>query len=228
MAKYGIENFNYEVIACAKTQGYADEIEAQIIQQYNSRDKLFGYNLKPGGGTTGHSEETKQKIRKAILQRIEIKGPPALGSKRTPEQRAKMSAIQQSRNLEYTPEIRKHMSDAHIGKSQSKELVEKRAAIIRANKGDMICGVPGCGEIHDRRHAPIIDGIRYCAKHAWRFKATGTLELLPRQAHNKKQFTNDDINKILSDNRSAKTIGKDFGVSERVILRIRKEYKNNH
>jgi len=226
MATYGIDNFNYEVIACAKIQLDADEAEAQIINQFNSQSKEFGYNIKPGGGTKGHSEETRQKLREATLKQIATKGPPGLGSKRTDEQKAKLSASLKALDKEkiYTPEVRKRMSDAHIGKSQPKELVEKRAATIRTNKGEMICGVTGCGEIK-RRSSTTIDGIRYCDKHALRLKTTGTLELRPRKAHNKKQFTPEEINEILSDKRAAAVIGKDFGVSEPVILRIRKEAK---
>lgn len=172
MSKHGVENFIFEFIATSFTQQDADDAEAQIIQQYNSRDSQFGYNLKPGGGTTGHSEETKQKLREATLKQIAEKGAPGLGSKRTPEQRAQLSASLKALDKEkwYTPEVRKNMSDAHIGKPQSKESVERRAATIRANKGEMICAIPGCGEIKDRCHAPVINGIRYCGKHGWHAK----------------------------------------------------------
>ena len=49
MAKYGIENFIYEVIATCRTQEDADETEAQLIKQYDSRNKKYGYNRSPGG-----------------------------------------------------------------------------------------------------------------------------------------------------------------------------------
>lgn len=172
MAKYGVDNFVFEFIATSFTQIDADKAEAQIIQQYNSRDKQFGYNLKPGGGTTGHSEETKQKLREATLKQIETKGHPAQGRKLTDEQKAKLIAMLNARDNEkvYSPEVRKRMSESHIGKPQPKELVEKRASTIRANKGEMICAIPGCGIIEDRRHAPVINGVRYCGKHGWHAK----------------------------------------------------------
>src|ERR1700743_1231419 len=51
IAKYGIENFSHEILAVSKTQEDANEIETLLIQQYNSRDNRFGYNVKPGGMT---------------------------------------------------------------------------------------------------------------------------------------------------------------------------------
>src|ERR1035437_8468211 len=50
MSKYGIDNFTYEVIACCKNQEDTDETEIQLIEQCQSRNKKFGYNLAPGGG----------------------------------------------------------------------------------------------------------------------------------------------------------------------------------
>lgn len=226
MAKYGIENFKYEIIATCLTQEDANEIESVLIVQYNSRNNEYGYNLTVGGDYGGHSEETKQKLRKATLNQIATKGPPGLGSKRTTEQKEKMSFAQQNRTWEYTAEVRKNMSDAHKGKKQPPEAVKKRADMMRARKGDMKCSASGC-DIMDRRHSSVIDGIRYCAMHSYRVKTTGSAAPIPRKAHNRKHFTNEQIISILSDKRTAKTIGKDFNVSETVILRIRKEAKQS-
>ena len=49
MNKYGIENFLFEIIAACKTTSDANIIEMEIIKQYNSRDKNYGYNVAPGG-----------------------------------------------------------------------------------------------------------------------------------------------------------------------------------
>lgn len=47
--KYGVENFIYEVIACCHTQEDADELETQLIKQYDSQNSKLGYNIAPGG-----------------------------------------------------------------------------------------------------------------------------------------------------------------------------------
>ena len=89
MAKYGIENFTYEVIAQSLTQEDADETEIQLIKQYDSMNKNKGYNIAKGGNhswnlglpkelnpLTGipRSEKTKQKMSNSInlnlIQRI--------------------------------------------------------------------------------------------------------------------------------------------------------------
>ena len=49
MAKYGINNFIYEIIATCRTQEGADETEKQLIKQYDSRNPIKGYNVAPTG-----------------------------------------------------------------------------------------------------------------------------------------------------------------------------------
>ena len=49
MAKHSVENFIYEVIAMCKTIEDANETETQLIIQYDSRNKKYGYNVSPGG-----------------------------------------------------------------------------------------------------------------------------------------------------------------------------------
>jgi len=50
-----------------------------------------------------------------------------------------MSLIQRSKDNEsiYTPEVRKRMSDAHIGKPQDPELVAKRVKSILKTKNQI-------------------------------------------------------------------------------------------
>ncbi len=66
MAKYGMENFEFEIIAACDTLKDADCTEILLIKQYNSRDKQYGYNIANGGenGMLGfiHSEESKRKM----------------------------------------------------------------------------------------------------------------------------------------------------------------------
>lgn len=246
MKKYGIKNCKIEVIDFAQNYWQADCLEQNYIKQYDSHIKNGkGYNVSLGGPVAPKSDEWKQQLsnwhaslspeekkkrserqRQSMLNTIATQGHPAQGTKRTNEQKANISTALKAldKTLIYTPEVRKNMSDAHVGKKQPEELVRKRAETIRNNKGEMICGVPDCGIIEDRRHAPVIDGIRYCGAHAARLISTGTLYLLPRKAYNKKQFTEEQINNILSDKRAAKIVGSDYGVSERVILRVRKEF----
>ena len=49
MKKYGIFNFTFEIISCCKSLDDANQTEELLIEQYNSRDKNCGYNLRKGG-----------------------------------------------------------------------------------------------------------------------------------------------------------------------------------
>lgn len=65
MAKYGFENFTWEIIDYANTRKELDEKERYWISFYNSLTPN-GYNVELGGNSIGkHSEETKRKISEA-------------------------------------------------------------------------------------------------------------------------------------------------------------------
>lgn len=88
MNHYGYNNFKVEQIEeCEDT--LLNEREIYWISHYQSNNKNFGYNMTAGGeggdtwSNNPHKVATSQKIRNANL-----------GSKRTPEQRARMSAAQ--------------------------------------------------------------------------------------------------------------------------------------
>lgn len=48
IAKYGLNNFDFEVVAEAITQDNINWAEIEIIEQYNSRNKKYGYNISKG------------------------------------------------------------------------------------------------------------------------------------------------------------------------------------
>jgi len=183
MAKYGVENFIFEIIASCQTQEDADETETLLIIQYESRNKDKGYNSKIGGlgGIRGnHSPETIEKIRRATLNQIATQGHPAQGTKRTPEQLQTLSKARLDKPLEYTPELRQKMSEAHLGSKDSEETKgnkaasaksawEKRQAISLAS-GELKCNALDCDREGLKHKYHIINNIRYCAMHALRFK----------------------------------------------------------
>ncbi len=129
MAKYGIENFIYEVIATCKTQEDTDETESILIVQYNSRNSKYGYNLMVGGSYGGHSEETKRKQSEATFKQIKEKGHPAQGAKWTDEQKINLSTALKALDKDkiYTDEVRQNMSKAHMGIKDSEETKKKKS-----------------------------------------------------------------------------------------------------
>jgi group I intron endonuclease len=66
--KYGIENFKFQII-CISFDECCDELEEYYIKKLNTLVPN-GYNLKSGGKSSKHSEETKQLIAKRLKDRI--------------------------------------------------------------------------------------------------------------------------------------------------------------
>lgn len=183
MAKYGVENFIYEVIATCLTQEAADEAEEILIKQYDSQNKEYGYNVKPGGNVATHSEETKQKLREAIINQIATRGHPAQGTKRTPEQSKRLSQTRLEHPVDYTPEKRSNMSVAHIGIKDTEETKQKKSESARqawekrADYEGIKCQAPDC-DVSGKAKYKIIEGTRYCNKHGLRMLRYGRLETL--------------------------------------------------
>lgn len=185
MAKYGVDNFLFEIIATCQTQEDTNETENILILQYNSRNKEFGYNLLIGGSHGGHSEETKQKQREATLKQIEMQGHPAQGTKRTDEQKINLSNALKAldKNKIYTTEVRKNMSEAHIGIKDSEETKQKKSLSAqeawtkRISYDDVKCQAPGC-EVAGKAKYKIIGGVRYCNKHGLRMLRYGRLDCI--------------------------------------------------
>jgi group I intron endonuclease len=72
--KYGSNNFEFEVIACCKTQDDANYLEIELIKQYDSLSISNGYNITSGGRKTvcdkirgPKSEAHKEKIRQSLM-----------------------------------------------------------------------------------------------------------------------------------------------------------------
>lgn len=188
MAKHGIENFTFEVIVSCKTQEDATEIENILMVQYESRNPQLGYNLVTGVGYGGHSESTKQKQSEATKRQIETQGHPAQGKKWTEEQKFNLSTTLKALDKDaiYTEEVRKNMSQAHIGIKDSEETKLKKAEKAKlvwdkrkekmTAAGELKCNAPHCDVINIPRFY-FVNGVKYCSKHAQRLKKTGSLEL---------------------------------------------------
>ena len=96
--KYGKENFIFEIVETVSAQEEANALEAKLINDFNSIDKEYGYNVKPGGKVaTGwhHDEITKKKISDSEKGKI-VK----------PETKIKMS-VSQSRRVRKPEEFSK-------------------------------------------------------------------------------------------------------------------------
>lgn len=102
--KYGWDNFEHEIVCDCLTKDEAEQCEIDLIKEYNSTDKNFGYNIDLGGNLKPPmSDETKRKLSEANL-----------GKKASEETRRKMSASLKGRVI--TKEHAQKISKALAGK----------------------------------------------------------------------------------------------------------------
>mgnify|MGYP003295232149 CR=1 FL=1 len=60
--KYGWDNFQHIIIARGLTEEEAKWLEIELIREWNSSNKKYGYNISLGGESGNHSEESKKKM----------------------------------------------------------------------------------------------------------------------------------------------------------------------
>lgn len=183
MAKYGVDNFCFEIIATCTNQENTNETESILIKQYDSRTNEFGYNLMIGGSYGGHSEETKEKIRQATIKQIATQGHPAQGRIVTEEEKELHRKVRLENPIEYTLELRQKMSEAHLGNTDTKETKQKKSQSAkdawtqRANYDGIKCEAPNC-EVIGKAKYKIINNIRYCNKHGLRVLRYGRIDYI--------------------------------------------------
>jgi group I intron endonuclease len=103
MKKYGVENFTYEVIACCRTQEDADELETQLIKQYDSQNKEHGYNIAPGGEHAWNAGLPSEQ-------------QPMYGKRQSEYFKKRMSEVHTGKVVIITEETKQKISDAMIGR----------------------------------------------------------------------------------------------------------------
>lgn len=91
IAKYGAENFKFEVIASFETLEEVNMAECQMIEQYNSRDPKVGYNVDVGGRAE-RAPEIGLKISAGLKKHYETHESKLTGRKHTEEAKQKMSS----------------------------------------------------------------------------------------------------------------------------------------
>ena len=90
--KYGWDNILHEIICDKLTKEEAEQMEQNLIAQYQSNNKKHGYNIRSGGSINSHlSDEGKEKISKANKGKRTGEDSPHWGKKRTEETRKRQS-----------------------------------------------------------------------------------------------------------------------------------------
>ena len=123
--KYGWDNFHHEVLFDGLTKEEANRKEVELIYEYDSANKLKGYNMELGGNGQGkHSLETRAKISQAKK-----------GYKFSEESKQKMSDSQRALNRKgenspvygthHSEEVRRKLSEKAKGRKHSEETKQK-------------------------------------------------------------------------------------------------------
>ena len=116
--KYGWDNFEHNILFVELTKEQACLKEQELIKEFNSMNREYGYNSTSGGDVFVMNEETKQKISQAL-----IGNQNNLGHSCSEEKKKKISEAQKGR--EFTEEHKQKLSEAaknrHVPCSEEKK-----------------------------------------------------------------------------------------------------------
>jgi group I intron endonuclease len=108
--KYGVNSFEFKLI-CICFDNDLDNYECFYMNKYNTLVPN-GYNLREGGNSGKHNEETKRKISETLKNRTDIiRGKSQLGKP-------------------HTEEIKNKISKSLIGIKQKPESIQKRRELL--------------------------------------------------------------------------------------------------
>ena len=120
--KYGWDNFEHNILFTDLTKEQACLKEQELIKEYNSTNREFGYNSTSGGDIFTMNEETKQKMSQAM-----IRNQNGLGHPCSEEKKKKISNAQKGRK--FTEEHKQKLSEAaknrHVPCSEEKKQILK-------------------------------------------------------------------------------------------------------
>ena len=130
--KYGWDNFEHNILFTDLTKEQACLKEQELIKEYNSMNREFGYNSTSGGDIFTMNEETKQKISQAM-----IRNQNGLGHPCSEEKKEKISNAQKGRK--FTKEHKQKLSEAaknrHVPCSEEKKQILKE----KSHKKSVYC-----------------------------------------------------------------------------------------
>ena len=116
--KYGWDNFEHNILFVELTKEQACLKEQELIKEFNSMNREYGYNSTSGGDIFIMNEETKQKISQALMG-----NQNNLGHSCSEEKKKKISEAQKDR--EFTKEHKQKLYEAaknrHVPCSEEKK-----------------------------------------------------------------------------------------------------------
>jgi group I intron endonuclease len=138
ISKYGVNSFEFDVIATCLTQDDVDIVEEQMIRQYDSRNKEKGYNIDTGGNTSPRTPEVLKKISDALHKHYETHNGWLKGGTLTEEWKeniSKSSIGKEGTNTgkTFSDEWRNKISASLTGKTLSEEHIKNLSESHKGN-----------------------------------------------------------------------------------------------
>ena len=136
--KYGWDNFKHEVLFDGLSQEEANKKEIELIRQYRSNERSYGYNLQEGGENGSPAEETRKKmsewqIGKVLSDETRRKISEArTGQKDSVETRTKKSNAHKGKHLSEESKLKLSQARAKAVTDEQRERVRELGL---ANKG---------------------------------------------------------------------------------------------
>jgi group I intron endonuclease len=146
--KHGIDSFMFYTILKTDDLESLNLYEEQFIKILRATDRNFGYNIRPGGLNTKHSEETKKKISLAGMGRRKTENEVNLIRKRM----IGNTYAKAQKGKIVSEESKKKMSESAI--LRGNDNLKKRCMVYRDN-GTFV------GEFESRLEASVKMGISY-------------------------------------------------------------------
>ena len=124
--KYGWDNFEHEIVADELTASEAEDMECSLIQEYNTMDQRYGYNLTSGGEVGKiYSEEARRNIS------LSLRGEkhPNYGKHHSEETKRKIAEGNKGKIV--SEETRKKMSEINKGRTYSEEYKQRMSETLK-------------------------------------------------------------------------------------------------
>ncbi len=146
--KYGWDNFEHIILFTGLTKEEACIKEQELIKEYNSTDRNFGYNSTSGGETFTMNAETSNKISQAMMGNSNGLGHPC-----SEDKKKKISNAQKGRT--FTEEHKQKLSDA--AQNRKVPCSDKKKKILSEN-------YPNKKKIYCKELDKIFDSIQECGR----------------------------------------------------------------
>ena len=125
--KYGWDNFEHIIIAKGLDKETAKWLEIELIREWDSSNRKYGYNLSLGGESWNCSEETRKKMSKANKG----ENNPMYGKHHSEETRKKLSEVKKGEKHHM---YGKHHTEESKKKMRKPKSEEHKRRISEANK----------------------------------------------------------------------------------------------